>query len=58
MSDTHSRIKPKYTASRIDEVECPACRGHGYVNLSFNCVWCKGKGVVSEERSLAFGPES
>lgn len=58
MADTHSRTKPKYTTSRIDEVECPACRGQGYVNTSFNCVWCKGKGVVTEEHALAFGSES
>jgi len=55
MNDTHSRIRPKYTASRIDEVECPACRGAGYINTSSNCVWCKGKGVVTEEHALAFG---
>ena len=37
--------------------QCPSCRGRGYTNPAFNCRWCEGTGVVSEEDAAAFGPE-
>lgn len=53
---TPERIKTGYTSLRIATVECPSCRGRGYTNPAFNCRWCAGSGVVSEEDAVAFGP--
>jgi hypothetical protein len=38
--------------------QCPSCQGRGYTNPAFNCRWCAGTGVVSEEDAAAFGPEN
>lgn len=63
MNDTHSRIKREYTALRINEVECPNCRGQGVtrgpqINMPWSdCQWCKGTGVLPEEDALAHGGE-
>ena len=56
--DTRSRIKADHTRPRIGPVECPSCHGRGYTNPAFNCRWCEGTGVVSEEDAVAFGPEN
>jgi hypothetical protein len=53
---TPERIKTGYTSLRIATVECPSCRGRGYTTPAFNCRWCAGTGVVSEEDAAAFGP--
>lgn len=37
--------------------QCPSCKGRGYTNPAFNCRWCEGTGVVSEEDAVAFGPD-
>ena len=60
MSNTQSRINQDDTRKRIDEVECPACRGSGFagpIGSEYNCVWCKGAGTCSEDDALAFGAD-
>jgi DnaJ-class molecular chaperone len=54
---TQTSIKTGYTSLRIATVECPSCRGRGYTNPAYNCRWCAGTGVVSEEDSVAFGAD-
>lgn len=45
-----------YVSADNDEVECPACRGHGEITSPEKKHWspcrlCKGKGTVTEQQA-------
>ena len=48
----------------VEHVQCPACRGQGEVCGPqqgmpwFQCRYCEGSGVVSEQKALDFEPIS
>jgi len=45
-ANTQARIKPKYTPSRIADIECPSCRAR-----RDTCRLCGGSGVVTEQQA-------